>query len=173
MEKEAKFELVEALGNKFKEYNSFYVTDISGLTVNETTSLRRLCEERGVELRVVKNTLIKKALERVDVTDDSLYGQLKGSSSLMFHETANVPAKLIKDFREELPKPVLKVAYIDTAIYIGDDQVDTLTKIKSREELVGEVVGLLQSPAKNVVSALKSAGGKILGLLETMSNKED
>jgi len=169
-EKEA---VVEELKEKFDNSTSFYVTDSSTLTVAEVNNLRGQCFEKGVELRVVKNTLVKKALEALpeDKNYAELYDTLKGPTALMFCETANVPAKLIEAFRKDHEKPVLKAAYIDASVYVGDDQVKSLAALKSKEELVGDIIGLLQSPAKNVISALKSGGSTIAGILKTLEER--
>jgi len=169
-EKEA---VVEELKEKFDNSTSFYVTDSSTLTVAEVNNLRGQCFEKGVEMRVVKNTLVKKALEALpeDKNYAELFDTLKGPTALMFCETANVPAKLIEAFRKDHEKPVLKAAYIDASVYVGDDQVKSLAALKSKEELVGDIIGLLQSPAKNVISALKSGGSTIAGILKTLEER--
>ncbi len=173
MTRSEKVAVVEELKEKFDNSTSFYVTDSSTLTVAEVNNLRGLCFEKGVEMRVVKNTLVKKALEALpeDKNYAELYDTLKGPTALMFCETANLPAKLIEEFRKTHEKPVLKAAYIDSSIYVGDDQVKSLAALKSKEELVGEIVGLLQSPAKNVISALKSGGSTIAGILKTLEER--
>lgn len=176
MTRDNKAAVIEGLYNQFKDAKYFYITDTSNLTVETTNNLRRQCFEQGIELKVVKNSLIQKALERAaeenneDYTE--LYGALKGFSALMFTDTGNVPAKLIKEFRKEHDKPLLKAAFIDSAIYLGDDQVDPLTKIKSKEELIADVVALLQSPIKNLVGALNSGGNTISGLLKALEERE-
>ena len=173
MTRSEKVAVVEELKEKFENSSSFYVTDSSTLTVAEVNVLRGQCFEKGVELRVVKNTLVKKALEALpeDKNYAELYDSLKGPTALMFCETANLPAKLIEEFRKTHEKPVLKAAYIDASVYVGDDQVKSLAALKSKEELVGEIVGLLQSPAKNVISALKSGGSTIAGILKTLEER--
>ncbi len=173
MTRSEKVAVVEELKEKFDNSSSFYVTDSSTLTVAEVNNLRGLCFEKGVELRVVKNTLVKKALEALpeDKNYAELYDTLKGPTALMFCETANLPAKLIEEFRKTHEKPVLKAAYIDSSVYVGDDQVKSLAALKSKEELVGEIIGLLQSPAKNVISALKSGGSTIAGILKTLEER--
>lgn len=171
MTRTEKAAVIEALTQRINESNSFYVTDSSTLTVEQVNSLRRLCFEKNVQLTVAKNTLVKKALEQADGDYEELYGSLAGPTSLMFTEVANVPAKLIKEFRKSSEKPVLKAAYIDQSVYVGDDQLETLSSLKSREELIGEIVGLLQSPAKNVISALQSGGQTLSGILKTLSEK--
>ena len=150
----------------------FYLADTAELTVEKVNALRRKCFASNVELLVVKNTLLKKALERIEDKDFSeLYGVLSGGTSIMFAEAGNAPAKLIKDFRKKEDKPILKAAYIEETVYVGDDNLDFLVAIKSREELIGDIIGLLQSPAKNVVSALKSSGSTIAGLLKTLEER--
>jgi large subunit ribosomal protein L10 len=176
MTREQKTAVIEELSNQFKEAKYFYLTDTSELSVEVTNNLRRVCFEKGIQLKVVKNTLIRKALESAAVENNEdysqLYSSLKGFSALMFTETGNVPAKLIKDFRKEHEKPILKAAFIDSSIYVGDEQVEALTKIKSKEELVGDVIALLQSPIKNLVGALQSGGNTISGLLKALEERE-
>lgn len=173
MTKAEKAAAIEGLKDKFSNVSYFYLTDASTLTVEQVNKFRRLCFEKGIEMKVVKNTLAQKALESFpsDKNYDALYESLKGPTAILFTEAANVPAKVLKEFRRESEKPILKAAYIDTAIYIGDDQIDPLTKLKSKEELIGEVIGLLQSPAKNVISALQSGGQTISGLLKTLEER--
>jgi large subunit ribosomal protein L10 len=173
MTKAEKAAAIEGLKDKFSNVSYFYLTDASTLTVEQVNNFRRLCFEKGVEMKVVKNTLAQKALESFEAERnyDALYESLKGPTAILFTETANVPAKVLKEFRKDSEKPVLKAAYIDTAIYIGDDQIDSLTKLKSKEELLGEVIGLLQSPAKNVISALQSGGQTIVGLLKALEER--
>ena len=173
MTKSEKIAVVEELKAKFENSSNIYVTDSSTLTVAEVNDLRGKCYEKGVEMRVVKNTLVKKALESFpeERNFSELYDSLKGPTALMFCETANVPAKLIEAFRKTHERPVLKAAYIDMSVYTGDEQVAALAKLKSKEELVGDIVGLLQSPAKNVISALKSGGSTIAGILKTLEER--
>lgn len=166
---------IEALKEKFENNTFFYVTDASTLTVEKVNQLRRLCFEKGVEMRVIKNTLAIKALEAApeEKNYSGLYDSFKGPTALMFTDTANVPARLIKEFRGDDERPILKAAYIDASVYVGDDQLETLSKLKSKEELLGEIITLLQSPAKNVVSALKSGGSTIMGLLKALEEREE
>ena len=172
MRKEQKTQAIEELTEKFSNAPFFYVTDSSALTVEQVNNLRGKCYEKGVEMKVVKNTLTKKALESIEGIDYSeLYEALKGPTALMFSSTANVPAKIIEEFRKSHDKPVLKAAYIDSSIYIGDDQVKALASLKSKEELIGEVILLLQSPAKNVISALSSGGNKLAGLVKALQER--
>jgi large subunit ribosomal protein L10 len=175
MTKEEKGAIIEELAEKFAATPYFYITDASGLNVAKTNELRRLCFERGIEYRVVKNTLISKALERLDTDYSSFDGTvLKGFSGVMFHdESGKAAAKLIKDFLKANKNSItLKGASVDSALFIGHDQLDTLLTLKSKQELIGEVIGLLQSPAKNVISGLQSGGNKLAGILKTLSEKE-
>lgn len=173
MRKEDKTQIISELSEKFAKYNNIYITDVASLTVEKSNNLRRLCFTKGIEIQVAKNTLIRKAMEQtVDKDFEPLYDTLVGSTALIFSEVGNLPGKVIKDFRKTSEKPVVKGAYIDSAIFIGDNQLDALANIKSKFELIGDVIGLLQSPAKNVISALKSGGGKIAGILKTLSEKE-
>lgn len=173
MTREEKTATIEALKEKLSEVSYFYLTDSSTLTVQQTNKFRRLCFEKGVEMRVVKNTLLRKAME--SFPDDRNYialnDSLHGPTAVLFTDTANVPAKLLKEFRKGNEKPLLKAAYIDSAVFVGDDQIDTLSSLKSKAELLGEIIGLLQSPAKNVVGALKSGGQKIAGILKTLEER--
>lgn len=164
---------IEELKGKFEGSSFFYVTDSSTLTVEQVNKLRGLCFEKGVEMRVVKNTLVRKALEAAPAEKNyaELYDSLKGPTALMFTDTAKYPATIIKEFRGEDERPLVKAAYIDTAVYIGDDKLTELSKLKSKEELVGEIIGLLQSPAKNVISALKSGGSTLSGLLKALEER--
>jgi large subunit ribosomal protein L10 len=173
MNREEKSQYIEDLSAKLAESGVFYLADTAELTVEKVNLLRRKCFANNVELKVVKNSLLKLALERIEDKDFSeLYGVLSGGTSIMFAEVGNAPAKLIKDFRKKEDKPILKAAYIEESIYVGDDQLEALVAIKSKEELIGDIIGLLQSPAKNVISALKSGGSTIAGLLKTLSEKE-
>ncbi|WP_234736402.1 50S ribosomal protein L10 [Tellurirhabdus bombi] len=176
MTREEKGAIIEELSEKFKEVPYFYITDASGMTVAEVNRLRRLCFERGVEYRVIKNTLIKKALQTLD-TDYSSFEDtvLTGFSGVMFtSESGKIPAKLIKDFRRELGNDKLKLkgASVDYSLFIGADQLDTLLTLKSKNELIADVIALLQSPAKNVISGLQGGGNKLAGILKTLSERE-
>jgi large subunit ribosomal protein L10 len=171
MRKEEKQEIVQALTEQIKEYGNFYITDTSNLTVAKINSIRRKFYENGIPLQVAKNTLIRKALEAAGVDSPELNGVLKGSSTILFSSVANAPAKLIKELRRGSDKPLLKGAYIDTAVFVGDNQLEALATLKSKEELVGEIIGLLQSPAKNVISALQSGGNTIAGLVKTLQER--
>lgn len=171
MTREEKSQVIEVLTAKLTEGNIIYLTDISGLNALDTSNLRRACFKANVKLAVVKNSLLEKAMEKSDKDFGELPETLKGNTSLMFSETGNAPAKVIKEFRKKSDKPVLKGAYVEEAIYVGDDQLDTLVNIKSKEEVIGDIITLLQSPAKNVISALQSGGSKLSGILKTLSDK--
>jgi large subunit ribosomal protein L10 len=168
MTKAEKTALIEELAVKFEETKFFYVTDFSTLTVAQTNDFRRKCFENNIEMRVLKNTLVRKALERVSETAyEGLYEDLKGPSAILFSESGKVPAQVIKEYRgKDGEKPELKVAYIDQDIIRGDDQLEFLTKLKSKEDLLGELITLLQSPAKNLVSALQGSEQKLIGLVK-------
>jgi len=172
MTREEKKEIIQNLTNKINETSHFYLTDISALNAADTSDLRRKCFEKDINLMVVKNTLLKKALENSEGNFDELYELLKDSTSIMFCDTGNVPAKLIKDFRKKHEKPIIKGAYVEQSVYIGDNQLDTLASLKSKEELIGDVILMLQSPAQKVISGLQSGGGKLAGILKTLSEKE-
>jgi len=172
MTREEKSQVIEELTAQLASNTNIYLTDISGLNAGNTSDLRRACFKANVKLAVVKNTLLEKAMEASEKDFGDLPSILKGNTSVMYSETGNAPAKVIKAFRKKSDKPLLKGAFIEDAIYIGDEQLDALVDIKSREELIGDIVGLLQSPAKNVISALKSGGGKLAGIIKTLSEKE-
>lgn len=172
MTKQEKHEIVKNLSEKLNENNIFYLADISELDAETSSKLRRMAFKREVSLNVVKNTLLRKALEAAEGSYEEFYDVLKGNTSILFSEVGNAPAKLIQEFRKKNKKPILKGAYIEEAIFIGDDKIDTLAQIKSKEELIGDIIMLLQSPAKNVVSALQSGGKTIAGLVKTLSEKE-
>ena len=173
MTREEKGQIIEDLKGTLTQSDTIYLADISGLDALSTSKLRRACFKADVELTVVKNTLLAKAIESSEKDFGDLASVLKGNTSIMIAERGNAPAKVIKEFRKKSEKPVLKGAYIDEAVFIGDEHLETLSNIKSREELIGDIVGLLQSPAKNVISALKSGGGKLAGILKTLSEKEE
>ncbi len=175
MTREEKGAIIDDLSQKFQSIPYFYITDASGMSVAETNNLRRLCFERGIEYVVVKNTLIKKALETVENADYASFDDvLKGFSGVMFHpENGKAAAQLIKEFRRTNDKLKLKGASVDYSLFVGADQLDTLINLKSKNELIGDIIGLLQSPAKNVVSALTSGGGKLAGILKTLSEREE
>jgi len=172
MTREEKLEVIHDLTAVLAETNTLYLADISGLNAQTTTNLRRACFKADVQLSVVKNTLLAKAMEASDKDFGDLPTVLKGNTSMMTSEAANAPAKLIKEFRKKSKeRPLLKGAFAEESIYIGDDQLDALVDIKSREELIGEIIGLLQSPAKNVISALQSGGHTLSGIIKTLSEK--
>lgn len=174
MTKEEKSQYIEDLAIKLSETGVFYLTDTAGLNVESVNNLREKCFKSNIELKVVKNTLLKKALESIeDKNYEELYGVLAGPTAIMFSEVGNAPAKLIKDFRKKHDKPLLKGAFIEEAIYTGEENLEFLTAIKSKEELIGEIIGLLQSPAKNVVSGLKSGGSTIAGIIKTLSERSE
>ncbi|SDR99667.1 LSU ribosomal protein L10P [Formosa sp. Hel1_31_208] len=172
MTREEKSQVIEELTAQLADNANIYLTDISGLNAGSTSDLRRACYKADVQLNVVKNTLLTKAMEASDRDFGDLPTVLKGNTSVMYSETGNAPAKVIKAFRKKSEKPLLKGAFIEEAVYLGDDQLDMLVDIKSKEELIGEIIGLLQSPAKNVISALKSGGGTLAGIIKTLSEKE-
>ena len=172
MTREEKSRVIEDLTAQLADNTTIYLADISGLNALNTSNLRRACFKANVKLAVVKNTLLAKAMESSDKDFGELPTVLKGNTSIMFSETGNAPAKVIKEFRKKSDRPLLKGAFIEEAIFLGDDKLETLVNIKSKEEVIGDIVGLLQSPAKNVISALKSGGGKIAGILKTLSEKE-
>lgn len=174
MRKEEKEQIIGSIAAQLEQTPNFYVTDIAGLNAETTTDLRRACFEKGIKLVVVKNTLFRKALqEKAAESAESIFPILEGPSAIMFTTTPNAPAKLIKEFAEKAGKPVLKGALVQDCAYVGAENLETLVNIKSREELIGDIITLLQSPAKNVISALKSsAQDKIAGIVKTLSEKE-
>ncbi len=172
MNREEKHEIVQALTEQINEYGSFYITDTSNLSVAKINAIRRKCFENNIIIKVAKNKLVIKALEAAGGDYSEVYGSLKGSSTILFSTSANAPAKLIKELRKgKEEKPLLKAAYIDSAVFIGDNQLDALVNLKSKEQLIGEIIGLLQSPAKNVISALQSGGNTIAGLVKTLQER--
>lgn len=173
MRREEKESIIEDLSQQLSETNHFYLADISGMNAEDTSNLRRKCFEKDIRLLVVKNTLLRKALEKTEGDYAELYDTLKEATSVMFCETGNIPAKLIKEFRKENDRPVLKAAFVEESIYIGDDQLDILSSLKSKNELIGDVLSLLQSPMKSVVSALSSGGSQLAGALKTLSEKQE
>ncbi len=172
MTRDEKNKVIDSLAQKINDSKHFYLTDISELNAEDTSNLRRKCFEKDIHLIVVKNTLLKKALEKCEKQYNELYDVLKNSTSIMFSEIGNSPAKLIKNFRKKLERPVLKAAFVEESVYVGDDQLDVLSKIKSKEELIGDLIVLLQSPAKNVISALQSGGNTLTGIIKSLSEKE-
>ena len=169
MNKEEKVKVVEELKDQLNDYKSIYLTDIAGLDAMQTSKLRRECFNSNVKLSVVKNTFLERAMSQSETDFGELKDLLKGNTTIMLSESGNSPAKVIKKFRKDGEKPILKGAFVDEAIYIGDDQIEALFNLKSKEEVIGEIITLLQSPAKNVISALKSSSGKIAGLVKTLS----
>jgi large subunit ribosomal protein L10 len=172
MTREEKARYIDELTAELTASNIFYLADTAELTVEVVNNLRRRCFQSNIRMKVVKNTLLQKAMDRVDGKDFGNLGEtLSGATSIMFSEVGNLPAKLIQEFRKKNEKPVLKGAYIDEAVFIGDNQLDTLANLKSRDELIGDIIGLLQSPVKNVVSGLTGAGSKIAGILKTLEER--
>ena len=171
MTREEKSQVIQDLTSTLADTDTIYLADISGLDALSTSNLRRACFKANVKLAVVKNILLSKAMEASDKEFGELKDILKGNTSIMIAEAGNAPAKVIKEFRKKSDRPLLKGAYVEEAVYIGDEQLNALVNIKSREELIGDIVGLLQSPAKNVISALQSGGGKLAGILKTLSEK--
>lgn len=172
MTREEKANVIQDLTTQLGDNPTIYLADISGLDAKTTSDLRRACFKADIKLSVVKNTLLAKAMEASEREFGELPEVLKGNTSLMFSEIGNAPAKLIKNFRKKSDKPLLKGAFVEEAVYIGDENLDALVSIKSKEEMIGEIIGLLQSPAKNVISGLKSGGGKLAGILKTLSERE-
>ena len=173
MQKEQKASIVEELAETLSNAGVFYIADAADLDAESISKFRRICFKTDIQLRVVKNTLLRKAFEQVEGRDYSeFYDLLKGPTALMISEVGNAPAKVIKDFRKKHSKPILKGAWIEEAVYVGDDQIENLVNIKSKEELLGELIGLLQSPAKNVISALQSGGNTIAGVVKTLQERE-
>ena len=173
MTREEKSKVIERLTAELADNTNIYMTDVSGLNAVQTSSLRRACFKANIKLSVVKNTLLSKAMETSDRDFGDLNQVLVGNTALMYSEIGNSPAKLIKAFRKKADKPLLKGASIEDAIYLGDDQIKALCNIKSREELIGEVISILQSPAKNLISALQSGGTTISGVLKTLSDRNE
>ncbi|MDR2886530.1 MAG: 50S ribosomal protein L10 [Bacteroidales bacterium] len=173
MRREDKNTVIENLAEQFKEYGHFYLTDTAQLNAADTSQLRRKCYENDIKLVVVKNTLLKRALKQTAGDFEELFPVLKNATSIMFTQSGNAPAKLIKEFRKSHDKPLLKGAYVQESIYIGDNQLDALVSLKTKDELVGDIIMMLQSPAANVISALQSGGNKIHGVLETLSKREE
>lgn len=171
MRKEEKHDVVLALTETIAEYGNFYITDTANLSVAKVNDIRRKCFDNGIKMQVAKNTLIRKAMEASEGDYSEIFDVLKGSSSILFSKSANAPAKLIKQLRKSGDKPVLKAAYIDSAVFIGDNQLDALVNLKSKEQLVADIIALLQSPAKNVISGLQSGGNKLAGIVKTLQER--
>ncbi len=174
MTREEKGQIIDALAEKFSQHNHFYITDASGLTVAQINAFRRLCFNAGIEYGVYKNTLIRKALEKQEGNYEELFGALQGFSGVLFSkESGNVPARVIKEYRKKQQgKPGLKAASIESALFIGEEHLDTLSELKSKNELIGEIVSLLQSPAKNVLSALLSGKQTVAGLVKALEERK-
>jgi len=166
MNKEEKNQLIDVIDEMLNDNNNFYLADVSGLTAEENSSLRRLCYNREVSLQVVKNTLLKKAFEKNSGDFTELYDVLVGNTSIMTSLSTNGPAKVIKEFRKKNDKPILKAAHIDESFYIGDEHLGTLADLKSKDELIGDIITLLQSPAKNIISSLQSSGNKLSAIVK-------
>lgn len=173
MTREEKTNMINSIKSELDNNSNIYLTDCSGLSADLTSKLRRACFKANIKLTVVKNTLLEKAMEQVEKDFGDLKTVLKGNTAMMYSEVGNAPAKVIKTFRKKSEKPILKGAFVEESIYLGDEMLDSLVDIKSKEELIGEIISLLQSPAKNVISALKSSGAKISGVLKTLSEKND
>ena len=173
MTREEKQQEIEKIGQAITGSSVLYLSDISGINAEQSSKLRRLCHGRGIKLQVVKNTLLKKALENAERDYEPFYVTLKGNTSIMTSEIGNAPAQLIKEFRKKADRPILKGAFIDESFYIGDDQLELLANLKSKEELIGEIISLLQSPAKNVISALQSAPQTLAGIVKTLGDREN
>ena len=173
MIREEKNQIIDSLTSSINESNHFYLTDISELNAVDTSMLRRKCHEKNIKLMVVKNTFLKQALEKAEGDYQELYEVLKNSTSVIFSEVGNIPAKLINEFREKHDRPILKAAFVEKSVYIGDDQLDTLAQLKSKEELIADIIMLLQSPMKTVLSQLQSGGQTLSGVLKTLSEKEN
>lgn len=174
MKKEVKDTIIVELGEQIKQHPHFYLVDVAGMNAEATSKLRRKCFKQGIKMVVVKNTLLHKALEASETDFSEIYVALKGSTAVLFTETANLPAKLLKD--KDYAKtgiPALKAAYAEQSIYVGADKLDELASLKSREELIADIVALLQSPAKNVVSALQSGANTIHGVLKTLGERPE
>ena len=173
MTREEKNKAIDALGVQLVENKNFYLTDISGLNAESSSNLRRLCYKSDVQIQIIKNTLLKKAMEKNEIDFEQMYDSLKGNTAVMFAESSNAPAKIIKEFRKKQEKPILKSAYIEESFYFGDDQVEVLYSLKSKDELIGENITLLQSPPKTVISSLQSAGGTLSGIIKTLSERSE
>ena len=173
MTREQKSNMIESIKSNLDSNSTVYLADCSGLDADSTSKLRRACFKSNIKLSVVKNTLLFRAMEEVDKDFGELKSLLKGNTTLMLSDIGNAPAKVIKNFRKKSEKPILKGAFVEESIYLGDDLLETLVNIKSKEELLGEIISLLQSPTKNLISALKSSGSKISGVLKTLSEKNE
>jgi large subunit ribosomal protein L10 len=175
MRTEEKNQVIDSLAEQLQAYNNIYITDIGDLNVEKSNDLRRLCFRRNVKLTVVKNTLLKRAMEKSGRDFSEMFEILNGPTSIMLCDSGNVPAKLIKEFRKlaKSQKPILKGAFVEESVYLGNDQLDSLVNLKTKNELIGEIIGLLQSPARNVISALQSGGNKLSGIVKTLSERPE
>lgn len=174
MNKKEKNEMIAVLDGMLNDNTNFYLADISGMTAGQNSALRRLCFKRNVSLQVVKNTLLKKAFEKNNSDFSELYSVLVGNTSIMQADQASTPAKVIKEFRsKQSEKPILKAAFLEDSLYIGDENLSALADLKSKDELIGDIITLLQSPAKNVITSLQSGGNKLAGIIQTLSEKEN
>lgn len=171
MKREEKEQIIDSIAENLSKHNTVYITDVSNLTVEKTNQLRRICFQKNITLNVAKNTLIRKAMEKMEGDYSELFSALVGSSAIMYSDTGNAPAKVIKDFRKKSEKPILKGAWIDSSVYLGDQNLDSLVSLKSKDELIGDIIALLQSPAKNVISGLQSGGSKLAGILKTLEER--
>jgi len=171
MTREEKNTIIDTLADNISAASTFYITDISNLSSEKTSQLRGMCFKKNVKLNVAKNTLIQKALEKLENDYSPLYDTLKGSSAIMYSEAGNVPAKVIKEFRKKSDRPILKCAWIEESIYIGDENLEMLSALKSKNELIADIISLLESPAKNVISALQSGGNNLSGILTTLEKR--
>ncbi|MGM0464120.1 MAG: 50S ribosomal protein L10 [Bacteroidota bacterium] len=173
MRRDEKQTIIDSLAEQLEEYSHFYLTDTAELNAAHTSNLRRACFKKDIKMVVVKNTLLKRALDKSELNLEELYDVLKGSTSVMFSNTGNVPAKVIKDFRKKHDKPLLKGAYVEESVYIGDNQLETLAALKSKDELLADLIALLRSPMQNVLSSLQSGSNNIHGVLETLSRRDN
>lgn len=173
MTREEKNQIIDEIAEYLSTYKFVYVADNSSMTALQDNAFRRLLHKNDIKMQVAKNTLILKAIEKADLNWGELADVLKGTTALLYASNQKAPAKALKEFRKKTDKPVLKGAYIDSSVFVGDDKLDMLTELKSREDLIGEIVGLLQSPARNVISGLQSGGNKLAGILKTLSEKEN
>ena len=173
MNKKEKNDFIDVLNNMLEENKNFYLADIAGLTAEESSSLRRMCYKQNVTIQVVKNTLLKKAFDKNAIDFTQLEDVLKGNTSIMFAEEAKAPASVIKTFRKKSEKPLLKAAHIEEEFYIGDNNLSMLAQLKSKNELIGDIITILQSPAKNVISSLQSSSSKLSGIVKTLSERQE
>ena len=173
MRKEDKKIIIDSILAELQACPNFYLTDISDLNAEKTSQLRRQCFNSGIKMLVVKNTLLHKAMQQMDKEYNDLFDVLKGQTAVLLCETGNAPAKLIKNFRQKNDRPILKGAYIEECCYVGDNMIDTLCNIKSKNDLIADIIALLQSPMKNIISGLQSGGHKLSGILETLSEKAE